>query len=547
MSLIRNEIEYPPRTYKTVKQLALPENKNISIADIDSITKIHEKVHASVEGSKIVEFYNGKSIFLTGGTGFIGKLMTEKLLRTCTGIETLYLLVRPKRGKNAESRLDDTFDDEIFSELWKAQPKFRHKVVPIQGDITLPSLGMSNEDRNKLIQNVNVIIHGAACVRFDEPLKRAATVHIFGTKEIMTLAQQCKNLVSLVHISTAYSQCAHKEIKEELYDPVYLTEPFLKMIETNSEKYLEKHQDTILRGWPNTYSFTKALAEYTVQSMANNIPAAICRPGIVTSTYKEPLRSWIDNLYGPMGAIVGAGTGIMRTFHLDEEKIADLIPGDFVANGVIAAGYQNQFNEKGVIKVYNNISSAQNPITWGDFTNLAVYYGLQNPTVKSIWYYCNTLNKNRYIHFLFEFFLHLIPALLIDGYLLLVGRKRRMVNIYKKIHKFSLLLSYFSLREWKMHNENLQKLWNNLSDKDKEIFEFSMAPEDFNWNSYISILGGGVRLYLLKDKMETIPAAKRKYRRLYYLHNAFKGVCLLIALKLLMSVVNIAMSIFSSS
>lgn len=97
-----------------------------------------------------------------------------------------------------------------------------------------------------------------------------------------------------------------------------------------------------------------------------------------------------------------------------------------------------------------------------------------------------------------------------------------MFDIYKKIHKFSLLLSYFSLREWKMHNENLQTLWNGLSEKDKEIFEFSMAPQNFNWNSYISILGGGVRLYLLKDKMETIPAAKRKYKRLVARSNLMK-------------------------
>ncbi|XP_044764580.1 uncharacterized protein LOC123321141 [Coccinella septempunctata] len=544
MSLKRNDIQYPPRTYKTVKQLSLPENRSISVADIDSLNVIHEKVHAPVEGSKIVEFYNGKSVLLTGGTGFIGKLMTEKLLRTCSGIDTLYLLVRPKRGKNAETRLDDTFDDEIFSELKKAQPKFRHKVVPIQGDVSLPSLGITIEDRQKLIEKVNIIIHGAATVRFDEPLRRATAVHVSGTKEIMTLAQQCKNLVSLVHISTAYSQCAYKEIREEFYDPVYMTEPFLKMIETNSDKYLNKNQTAILRGWPNTYSFTKAIAEHTVRTMANDIPTAICRPGIVTSTYKEPLRSWIDNLYGPMGAIVGAGTGLLRTFHLDEEKVADLIPGDYVANGIIAAAYNNQFNEKGVVKIYNNISSAQNPITWGDFTELAVYYGLQNPTMKSIWYYCNTLNKNRYIHFLFEFFLHLIPALLIDGYLTLIGKKRRMVNIYKKIHKFSLLLSYFSLREWKMHNKNLQDLWSGLSDKDKEIFEFSMAPEDFNWNSYISILGGGVRLYLLKDKMETIPAAKRKYKRLYYLHNAFKAVTLLIALRIAVSILNTIVGFF---
>lgn len=63
------------------------------------------------------------------------------------------------------------------------------------------------------------------------------------------------------------------------------------------------------------------------------------------STYKEPLKCWIDNFYGPIGVFIGAGLGIIRTFLVDVDKVADIIPADFVANGIIAAAYNNQFNE----------------------------------------------------------------------------------------------------------------------------------------------------------------------------------------------------------
>ena len=53
----------------------------------------------------ISEFYNGRSVFITGGTGFLGKLVVEKLLRSCPGIENMYFLIRPRHNKNIKDRV----------------------------------------------------------------------------------------------------------------------------------------------------------------------------------------------------------------------------------------------------------------------------------------------------------------------------------------------------------------------------------------------------------------------------------------------------------
>lgn len=59
--------------------------------------------------SVIAEWYKGKSIFITGGTGFMGKVLIEKLLFSCGDLDTLYVLMRPKRGKSVQERLDNMF------------------------------------------------------------------------------------------------------------------------------------------------------------------------------------------------------------------------------------------------------------------------------------------------------------------------------------------------------------------------------------------------------------------------------------------------------
>lgn len=61
-----------------------------------------------MEQSQIQEYYAEKCVFITGGTGFLGKLLLEKLLRSTT-VEKIYLLIRRKEKKNADERLQELF------------------------------------------------------------------------------------------------------------------------------------------------------------------------------------------------------------------------------------------------------------------------------------------------------------------------------------------------------------------------------------------------------------------------------------------------------
>ena len=41
-------------------------------------------------------FYEGKTILLTGATGFLGKVVLEKIMRSLPGVKTIYLAISPK-------------------------------------------------------------------------------------------------------------------------------------------------------------------------------------------------------------------------------------------------------------------------------------------------------------------------------------------------------------------------------------------------------------------------------------------------------------------
>ncbi len=64
--------------------------------------------------SSIAEFYNGKTVFITGATGFMGKVLVEKLLRSCPGVDQLYLLMRPSKGKDVSSRLKEFIENQVL-------------------------------------------------------------------------------------------------------------------------------------------------------------------------------------------------------------------------------------------------------------------------------------------------------------------------------------------------------------------------------------------------------------------------------------------------
>lgn len=72
-----------------------------------------ETKFAMAEVPTISEFYAGRSIFITGATGFVGKVLVEKLLRSCPDIGKLYVLIRAKKGKNIHTRLEEMLNSKV--------------------------------------------------------------------------------------------------------------------------------------------------------------------------------------------------------------------------------------------------------------------------------------------------------------------------------------------------------------------------------------------------------------------------------------------------
>lgn len=71
----------------------------------------------------------------------------------------------------------------------------------------------------------------------------------------------------------------------------------------------------------------------------------LCVICTVIATYREPVRGWIDNVYGPTGITVGIGTGVLHTYYVNPENITDMIPVDIVVNALICATKETALNK----------------------------------------------------------------------------------------------------------------------------------------------------------------------------------------------------------
>ncbi|XP_042907021.1 putative fatty acyl-CoA reductase CG5065 [Parasteatoda tepidariorum] len=468
---------------------------------------------AESSSSNIASFYADRSILITGATGFMGKVLVEKLLRSCHSVKTIYVLLRPKKGQEPKQRLEELLQAKVFERLKKEQPNSVSKLIAIHGDLTLPGLGISSSDQLLLTTDVSIVFHSAATVKFDEKLKRSVDMNVLGTRRLVELCHKMEHLEALVHVSTAYCNCDREQVDEVVYEPPVQPQKIIDTIEWMDEELVNVLTPHLLRGRPNTYTYTKALAETLLVEESGALPVAIVRPSIVTAAWKEPFPGWVDNFNGPTGLIVATSKGILRSMHCKSSSIADLIPVDVVINLVITVAWYTASHRPNSILVYNCSSGSTNKLTWGTVERLAIPLILRHPSHEVYFYPNGSFTNSKLWNYLSVLLYHHIPAYLIDFVAVLTGHKPKLIPIYKKLHRAIQCLEYFTTHEWTFNSSNVSNLLEKLSPQDKKEFNFDI--ESLHWPTYIEEYILGIRQFLLKEDLSSLPSARKSLKRIY--------------------------------
>ncbi|CAH1642342.1 unnamed protein product [Spodoptera littoralis] len=467
--------------------------------------------------SAIQQFYNGQNVFVTGGSGFLGKQLIEKLFRA-TNVSKVFVLLRPKKGKAVELRMNELLQDPVFDWVKEHRPKVLNKIVPVAGDVAEIKLGISDKDWKTLTEEVNIIFHMAATTRFDETLRVATMINVRGAKEALVLGKACKQLKSYVHVSTAYSYACDNLIDTEVLEDFYKSpidpDTLIKMTETVDEDRLNSITPSLIKNWPNTYSFGKAVAEETVKNMCEGLPLCVVRPAIVISAVKEPSPGWLDmsNVYGASGIILGPGIGLMHSFMARDDIHIGLVPVDYVNNAILAAAWETARRVAAghtTPKIYTVTASTRNPTEWGYLVHVMtkeIRKDYSTPAAVGWGFVWQT--QYPLVFLIYSWILHLIPGHIIDGIFALLGKERRFVKIYKKMYNMCSALSYFTTNQWRFVDDNTASLYDSLSPIDKEIFDFDICK--INWREYMYIWSIGLRKFIIKDGLKGTIYARKK-------------------------------------
>lgn len=460
----------------------------------------------------VVEYYTGKTIFITGGTGFLGKVLVEKFLRSCPDVKKIYLLVRPKRNVSSEERVDKILESELFSVAREVNPKYKEMVHTMNGDMTEPFLGLSEDDQQLLHENVEIVFHSAATVRFDEELRLALKLNVVGLENVLALCRNLKKLEAFTHVSTAYSNCDKDVIEEKFYPPSVDPKNVLEIAGWMNDQMIKDLTPALLEKRPNTYTFTKSLAESVLFHNGKDLPIAVFRPSIVGASLREPMPGWIDNYNGPSGLFVAAGKGVLRSMFGDVNATADIVPVDLAVNMLVCVGWYAGTKRSETIPIFHCTTGIVNPCTWGDLGTLVAPYLWEYPFEKVFRRPNFGFVAKQFVFTYWTYISHRIPAWIADILAKFVGEKPRMKKSYVKLEKAMATLAYFTMRGWTFKTDNYNMLLSELQGRDLQ--EFSFDVRRIQWDSYFRDFVIGIKKYLLKEDPSDLTAAKRRFKRL---------------------------------
>ena len=362
----------------------------------------------------------GKQILLIGVTGFIGKVWLVHLLTDLPEVGRIYLLIRRQGPHSGAQRFEKIIAgspafDGLYARHGERLVDFlRERIEVIEGDVTQPGLGITTEMILRLTPRLDLILNSSGLTDINPDLREPLATNVGATVRLLEFQRQCQH-VALLHLSTCYVAGARDgRVSEELVPnytparvagfgaeqewkalhelvratearsatPAVTEELRQEVIARNSEgrelspaaweAQLRKQRSRWLRasltaagaqrakelGWPNTYTFSKSLAESLIQKFASDLPVAVVRPSIVESSLRQPFLGWNEgvNTSAPLSYLLGT---YFRQLPTNKRKCLDLIPVDLVCRGLtlIAAALVQRCHQP----AYQLATSAVNP------------------------------------------------------------------------------------------------------------------------------------------------------------------------------------------
>ncbi|KAK6627380.1 hypothetical protein RUM44_009857 [Polyplax serrata] len=337
-----------------------------------------------------------------------------------------------------------------------------------------------------------------------------------------------------VHSSTAFCHVDHAVLEEKAYECEYKPKDFMNLIRWMDNQYLDKIALDMIKPHPNTYTFTKRLAEGLVIEEFPNMPVCIARPSIVCPAYEEPLPGWVDSLNGPVGILVAAGKGVLRSMYAKKEYTAEMVPVDFAINGLLAIAKTVATEKKPKeIPVFNITQAEERTATWGDILEMGRSFTFDVPFDVMLWFPDGNIRSSLWVHKIYAFFLHWLPAYFIDFLLFLFRQKRFMLRVQQKIEVGLEVLQYFTTHKWCFKNEKFLRIRDSMCPEDKKEFNMDFkVVEDLPYLRHCIL---GARQYLLKEPLENLPKARRTIKILYVIDRIVRFMFLLFFAQFLIS------------
>ena len=496
---------------------------------------------AKHEGSSpsIVEALAGKTILLTGVTGFLAQVVFERLLADFPETRVT-LLVRSQTGATSRQRVEyllrkpafDTLRERVGQEQLVKELDERVEVLDADFGRAVPEIPAG----------IDVACHSAAAVSFDPPIDEGFTTNLQGAMNLYGGVIASGSTPSLVHISTAYVAGVRKGVIPE--GPLdhrvdYRLEMQLAMearhdVEGQSRKpemlkaFLaaarkeheragpstvaddaeERRQKWVTKrlveygrmrarslGWPDVYTFTKAMGERAVEELAAeaNLPLSILRPSIIESAYTHPYPGWIDGFKMADPIIRAYGLGQIPEFPGIAEGIIDIIPVDFVVNAILAVAANPP--PAGEAAHYNVSSGSRNPLRFFELYEWIKGYFEEHPLPERgrgehkvpDWDFPGNLTVERMLRraerltdVAEQVVTHMPKSKAMRDAVRRVDRDKARVDFVKR---YSDLYGMYTETEVVYTDDRTLALFESLHDDDKAKFPFDAAMVD--WKYYL--------------------------------------------------------------